>query len=330
MTSWKPKMRALATGLAIAVAAFATSSVGAEGKKDEKPTEQPPPEVVEPVTSPLAATDAALRAYFKEYVGLRSSAEKGVYLTFARGADLDAAANLAREAWNATSGKDGDGKLPNFEFVEARASLEELEEARLKMRDVLRIEDVVFLDLDESCGCIVIGAATREARPAITKFLAELGNYANWVKIIQTPQYRRTADLTEKFRPTMGGQQIRTIGNSCTLGLPVFSWLMHADGILTASHCTQGPQGETWATSFLQGPSSQDFIADESLGSAVTATRCSPTTPATLESGDASHAHLPYAPHRERCARSMSIGPPTTSASRRRRWDSSPDRCSTR
>ena len=186
-----------------------------------------------------------------------------MYLTFAEGANLDAAANLAREVWIKTSGKDG--KLPNFEFVQAVATPEELKEARLKLRDVLTIKGVVYLDLDESCGCIVIGAVSKEVNSSIASFIKEFGIDSSWVTIVQTPEYRLTADLTDKFRPTMGGQQIRTVGNSCTLGLPVYSWAMHNEGILTASHCTQGPQGQNWGTDFFQGPSSADFIASESI-----------------------------------------------------------------
>jgi len=264
MSTNTPHLRALACGIAVALITCLASSAGAdEKKKDEQPTEQPPPETAKPSESPISATDTALRSYFKEYVGLSSNPDKGVYLTFAKGADLEAAANLAREVWTKTSGQEG--KLPNFEFVQAVATPEALKEARLKMRDVLTIKDVVFLDLDESCGCIVVGAVSKEVNSRIASFIKERGINSRWVKIIETPKYRFTADLTSKFRPTMGGQQIRTIGNSCTLGLPVYSWQMHADGILTASHCTQGPQGQLWATAFLQGPGSQDFIADESL-----------------------------------------------------------------
>ena len=260
----RPKTCVLSRSIAIALTlACMASSVGAATRKDEKPADQPPPEMAEPVASPLAATDAALRNAFKEYVGLRRSDEKAVYLTFAKGADLEAAANLAREAWIKTSGKDHD--LPHFAFVEAVATLKELQEARVKMRDVLTLKDVVYLDLDESCGCLSIGAGSKEVISRIASYIEELNIDTSWVQIVQTPEYRLTADLTEKFRPTMGGQQIRTIGNSCTLGLPVYSWLMHTDGILTASHCTQGPQGDNWATAILQGPGSQDFIADESL-----------------------------------------------------------------
>ena len=264
MTIRNPRTCVLPRSMAIALTlACMASSVGGAERKVEKPAERPRPEKTEPATSPLAVTDAELRRSFKEYTGLRLGDEKSVYLTFSKGADLEAAANLAREAWIKTSGKEQN--LPNFAFVEAAATLEELKEARVKLRDVLTIKGVVYLDLDESCGCLSIGAGTKEVISRIVDYIKELNIDTSWVTIVQTPEYRLTADLTEKFRPTMGGQQIRTIGNSCTLGLPVYSWLMHTDGILTASHCTQGPQGDNWATPILQGPGSQDFIADESL-----------------------------------------------------------------
>ena len=247
-----------------AAIAVAFAVLPAFAAKDEESTkEQPPPVVSEPVISAISATDAALHAQFKEYVGLSSNSEGAVFLTLSKGANLEYAANLAREVWTKTAGKDG--KLPNFEFVQAVATPEELKEARLKLRDVLTIKGVVYLDLDEHCGCIVIGAVSKEVNSSIASFVKEFGINTRWVNIVQTPEYRFTAALTDKFRPTMGGQQIRTVGNSCTLGLPVYSWDMHNEGFLTASHCTQGPQGQNWGTDFFQGPSSADFIASESI-----------------------------------------------------------------
>lgn len=246
---------------AIAAAFAVLPAFAAKDKQSTK--EQPPPEVSKPAISPIAATDAELRAQFKEYVGLSRNDEGAVFLTLSKGADLDYAANLAREVWSKYTDKEG--KLPNFEFVEAVATAEELKEARLKLRDVLTIKGVVYLDLDEHCGCIVIGAVSKEVNASIASFIKERGINTRWVNIVQTPEYRLTAALTDKFRPTMGGQQIRTVAQSCTLGLPVYSWDMHNEGILTASHCTQGPLGQPWATDFFQGPSSADFIASESI-----------------------------------------------------------------
>jgi len=263
MTTWNPRMRALATGLAIAIAAFAASSAGAEENKEEKPTEQPPPEVVEPVASPVVATDAALRASFKEYVGLRKSEEKAVYLTFAKGANLDAAANLAREVWVKTAGEGRD--LPHFEFVPAAANAEELKGAFEMLRDVLTLKDVVFLDLDEACGCISIGVATKEPSPEIASFIKQRGVNSRWVKTVVTPVVRQTQMLTSRIRPTMGGLQIRNWTSICTLGLPTYSWRMQAYGILTASHCTEGPLGGSQPTDIAQGLFLFDNIAHETL-----------------------------------------------------------------
>jgi len=263
--------------LTAAVACLAIAA-GAAEKKEEKPSEQPPPETTEARKSELSATDEALRASLKEYVGLSKDQEGTVYLTLSKGANLDYAANLAREVWTKYSGKDG--KLPNFAFVEARATPEELANARLALRDVLTIPGVVYLDLDEHCGCISIGVVSKELNSGVAKFIKERGIYAGWVTLVQTPEYRLTADLTDKFRPTMGGQQIRTVANSCTLGLPVYSWDAHNEGILTASHCTQGPQGQNWGTDFFQGPSSADFVASETLDAPLFDTRLDNQCPA--------------------------------------------------
>jgi hypothetical protein len=228
---------------------------------------------VQPEVSAIAATDAALRAKFKEYVGLRKDQEGSVFLTLSMGANKDEVANLAREVWNEATGNRG--KLPNFEFTEAVATPAQLNKARVLMRDVLAIEGVVFLDLDEACGCLVVGAATKEVHSKITSLMKELGIKTSWVNIVQTPEYLFTQAapvpvLTDRIRPTMGGQQIGAlvngaVVNSCTLGLPVYSWDMHNEGILTASHCSRGDLGEIRATDFVQGPSPADFIASESL-----------------------------------------------------------------
>ena len=250
-------------------AAFALTFAGppAHAGKDREPArEQPPPEVAKPDESALAAVDAALREQFKEYVGLSLQKEGAVLLTLSKGADLDAAANLAREAWIKATRKELREYLPHFAFVDAVASPEELKSAVAKLRDVLTIKDVVFLDLDEACGCIRVGIAQKEAATLVARFVTEHEVTAQWVQTVFTPQIRRTADLTSKFRPTMGGVAIWTSGKDCTLGLPTYSFTQHAYGILTASHCTQGPQGDAWATSFIQGTSfTNDWIADESL-----------------------------------------------------------------
>src|SRR5262245_3093857 len=101
--------------------------------------EPPPPEAVQAPVSAMAATDSALRATFKEYVGLSKNQDGTVFLTFSKGAALDKAANLALEVWIANSAKDA--SPPNFQFTQAAASPAELKKARAAMRDVLTIKD---------------------------------------------------------------------------------------------------------------------------------------------------------------------------------------------
>src|SRR3954468_1355060 len=179
MTTGTSVLGALAGVLALAC--LASPAMAATAEK-----ESAPPESVKPVVSALAATDAALRARFREYVGLSKNQEGTVFLTLSEGVNLEDAANLAREVWTETSGKEA--KLPNFEFTEAAATPEELQKARIAMRDVLTIKGVVFLDLDESCGCIVVGAATKEVNPSIASFIKELGINSRWVTVVQTPE----------------------------------------------------------------------------------------------------------------------------------------------
>ena len=291
MTICNPGMRALATGLAIAVAAFAASFAGAEGKRDEKPTEQPPPEVVEPVASPIGATDAALRESFKEYVGLRISGEKTVFLTFAKGANLDAAANLAREVWVKAAG-DGGRRLPHFEFVESVATPEQLHSTFVKMRDVLTLKHVVFLDLDEACGCISVGVENDAAAEQVASFTGNQGISQDWVQTVVTPRIvmqQMPPTLWSHFRPTMGGVQILfPSGNSmistCSMGLPTYSWTTASFGFLTASHCTRGPRGQNLHTEFFQGiVTLVDRIGEEKLDSPMFGTGANAACPTGRE-----------------------------------------------
>src|SRR5207249_3050971 len=77
------------------------------------------------------------------------------------------------------------------------------------------------------------------------------------VKTMLTPRIRRVLDLQDEFRPTMGGLQIQfkpgsSLVASCSLGLPTWSFNRGKYGFLTASHCTEGKQGEMKGTWFAQ------------------------------------------------------------------------------
>jgi hypothetical protein len=226
----------------------------------------------ESLGAPLAKVDAALRAAHKEYVGLRVDPAGAVFLTVSKGMDLDAAAQLARDTWmKATDGADVE-RLPHFEFSTAAATAEQLGEAYRKMRDVLTVRDVVYLDLDEACGCIAVGIASDSAYQRVSEYIAKRRIFKEWVRILMTPPVMRTLNLRDLYRPTMGGIQIQSRSGTCTLGLPVYSWRRGSYGFLTASHCTDGPQGAMQGGPFHQAGGAlfgTDWIGDEVMDMAL-------------------------------------------------------------
>lgn len=222
----------------------------------------PPPDAVKPVAqATTAAVDAALRNAIKDYVGLSTDPEGGVRLTLSDAGRFDAAAKIAGEVWSKVARQDGRG-LPRFTMVEATAKPEDLNTAFAKMRDVLTLPNVVFLDLDEARGCITVGIATAAAAAEVASFAAAQGVSQSVVKTVVAPRIKRVLNLQDKFRPTMGGQQISFRGGICTLGLPTYSFNRHRYGFLTASHCTQFGQGTT-GTNFGQPGSGGLFWPDK-------------------------------------------------------------------
>jgi len=254
---------------AFALACAAMPAQAARETRSEK--EAPPPEVAQPQTSALAAVDAALREKYAEYLGLSTSPEGVVLLTLSKGADYEGAANLAREAWLKASRRELREYLPQFDFVTAVASREELNKAYVEMRDVLTLKDVVYLDLDEANGNIKVGVAQDSAFEHVYYYVAKLRIDKNWVKVVMAPRYIETQTaLTGRFRPSMGGVQIRTQGGICSLGLPTFSFTRGVAGFLTASHCTGGPMGAMQATEFFQSTGAlADSVGFESLDLAM-------------------------------------------------------------
>ena len=219
------------------------------------------------------AVDAQLHSAIKQYIGLRAAKEGSVLLTVSKGADLDAAAQLARDAWMKTAGDEMAARLPNFDFNVVAVSAEQLNSAFEAMRDVLTLKDVVSLDLDEACGCLNVGVANDSAFSRVAEFAAKRRIAKDWVQVAITQPIMRTLDLTDEFRPDMGGIQIQNKSvATCTLGLPVYSFNKHTYGFLTASHCTEGPQGAMQGTGFYQRggkPFSTDWIGDEVLDLAM-------------------------------------------------------------
>jgi hypothetical protein len=190
------------------------------------------------------ATDAALRERLKSYVGLSVEGDANVRITIADLKESETATNLAREVWSSAFSNDAKPRSPRFSVIQAVAGPDDLRDAQKKMRNVLTLPGVVFLDLDEVCGCITVGIAVPSAETEVTKFAQNQGIRPGLVKTTPTSYVVGLADLAGDFRPTMGGVLIhaRRTG-SCTLGLPVWSFQRARFGFLTASHCTFGLQG---------------------------------------------------------------------------------------
>lgn len=271
-------MRALAIAITLAGAALsACESVPKPSK-----VQAPPPDVVQPVAqAPTAAIDAALRKTIKGYVGL-STDPSGVRLTLSDTRNFDIATRIASEVWAKVGLQDGSG-LPHFTVVEATAEPEDLNLVFARMRDVLTLPNVVFLDLDEARGCITVGIATAAASAEVASFAAAHGVSQSVVKTVITPRIKRMLEVRDELRPTMGGLQIQFRGGTCSLGLPTWSFNRGKYGFLTASHCTEGAQGEMKGTWFSQRGGRWfwgDKIGVEALDIALSDTNANPRCPA--------------------------------------------------
>ncbi|CAN7773832.1 hypothetical protein LJR290_007676 [Variovorax sp. LjRoot290] len=148
------------------------------------------------------------------------------------------------------------------------------------MRDVLALPDVTFLDADERAGVVTVGIAKPEARSKVLEFAGAVGLPPDAWQIVVSPYRDRYADLTDQFRPMVGGIQLKNdagplafLGFSglCTLG--VVADRGGATGFITNSHCTR-VQGGTEQTNYYQNgrvPFSLDYVAHESTDPAWTA-----------------------------------------------------------
>jgi hypothetical protein len=150
------------------------------------------------------------------------------------------------------------------------------------MRDVLALPDVSFLDADEVAGVVTIGIAKPEARTKVQEFAAAVGLPPDAWSTVVSPYRNRYADLTDQFRPMVGGIQIKNnAGPWAFLGIaPICTLTVAADrigamGFITNSHCTR-IQGGVEQTNFYQNgriPFSLDYVAHESTDPLWTASQ---------------------------------------------------------
>jgi hypothetical protein len=141
----------------------------------------------------------------------------------------------------------GNGKLP-----ESDQSVPSLDEYKTRMRDVLTLPNIAFLDADETCNCIAVGITDQSAVTSVENFAKNAGVPLTSVKTVLTRPIKKFASLRDNIRPTKGGLQIQNNDSSfCTQAAAVFNRDRNKKGMLTCSHCTK-TQGGVENTEFYQ------------------------------------------------------------------------------
>jgi hypothetical protein len=141
-----------------------------------------------------------------------------------------------------------------------------LEEYKTSMRDVLTLNNVAFLDADETCNCIVVGITDQSAAASVENFAKNVGVPSTSLKTVLTRPLVAFPSLIEGIRPIKGGLRIENEDNMfCTMTGTVFHKGQNAKGLPTNSHCTRA-QGAYDGIEFFQAGGalfSSDFVARE-------------------------------------------------------------------
>ena len=138
-------------------------------------------------------------------------------------------------------------------------------EAQLqRLRSLFELAGVVFTDVDERSGRLVVGVLDRGVQGLIRARLAVLGVRADSVDVVETEPIVQVSTLRDRIdRPVPGGVQIRFSNYLCSLGFN--ATLDGVDGFVTASHCST-KQGSVDGTKYYQ-PLNQ--VAGDLIGTEV-------------------------------------------------------------
>jgi hypothetical protein len=234
----------------LCVLAWCLAGAGCNRAPSQKAEAHPPVRQRE-ATSPTQAVDRELSDSLSSFVGLSMGPKGELRIALADSGQFARGRRLAEAKWREVA-KTAESQVLILQLVTATLPPVDLLDAKTKMRDVLTLADVVFLDLDESCGCITVGVRNAAADAAVKAFAVQRGVPSRAVRTVVTAPVVRLQTLTGSFRPTKGGVQIRIKTGDCSLGLPVFHNTMTRKGILTASHCTEGSQGGSEGTLLAQ------------------------------------------------------------------------------
>jgi hypothetical protein len=139
----------------------------------------------------------------------------------------------------------------------------DLEAQHQRLLPVFELAGVVFTDLDETRGQLVVGVLDRDIEGLLRARLAVLGIAPQSVDVVETEEIFRVDTLRDKVRPVVGGVQIRFSQYLCSLGFNAIRG--GTTGFVTASHCST-KQGEVDGTRYYQ-PLNQ--VADEFIGTEI-------------------------------------------------------------
>lgn len=143
---------------------------------------------------------------------------------------------------------------------------------KVRMRDVLTLPNVVFLDDNAACSCVLVGIANATTASSVQNFAASKGVPAAVVKTVQSPRYMNRQSLHDTIRPIKGGLEISSGPVICTMMATVFHHARAKKGMITNSHCTATRNGVDGTEFFQRGGAlfRGDFVGAEVIDPALT------------------------------------------------------------
>lgn len=148
-----------------------------------------------------------------------------------------------------------------------------LAQHKAQMRDVLTLPNVVFLDENAACSCILVGIANPSAAIAVQNFASAHGVPASVVQTTPVRRFVRHQSLLDNIRPIKGGLQIQNRDRgTCTMMATVFHHARAKKGLITNSHCTKTQNGVDGTEFYQPGGAlfGGDFVAREVIDPPLT------------------------------------------------------------
>lgn len=260
------------------VVLLALLGAGHPGWAETKPNKLGEPDSVADLPSQAGSLDVAflrLNMGIHSFVGMYWDEAGVLKVTLRNMSDAEAARpKILKFLHDNYPSSDKSATATQIKFQEAKTEFNWFQIYRYKtaLRDVLTIQDTVLLDADEVCGCVAIGISNERARSIVENFIKQAGVPPSAVRIRLMNPVIPLQDVTNNFRPMVGGTQIKNdagtfafLGFSDVCTLTVVANRLGITGFITASHCTR-IQGGVEATSFYQNgaPFGLDYVAHES------------------------------------------------------------------